>query len=78
MKNLTAETVARSISISWQVATLGRTTIDEIKRWYAVRTELDGVWQFVNYCDMGDKAKEALLTEISWLRSVASERINLV
>ncbi len=72
---ITSETVALSVYISWKVAGEADTHERWLHAWDAVENQLHGMWSLVSWAAQYQERAEAiiLMEEINLLRSVANE-----
>jgi hypothetical protein len=66
-----AESIARGVSISWEVAHKADGWQDWQFRWAKIGAELAGVWDAVNYGAASRDAIDDVLADIQTLRAVA-------
>ena len=77
---ITAESVASAVYISWGVASEADTHSKWLDRWGVVETQLKGIWSVVivnwSYSSTENERAEAeiLMEEINFLRNIASHR----
>ena len=75
---ITAESVASAVYISWSVASEAETHSKWIDRWGVVETQLKGIWSVVNWSSSSTENERAeaeiLMEEINFLRNIASHR----
>jgi len=72
---ITAESVASAVYISWSAAHEADTHSKWLDWWGGVEKQLKGIWNVVNWSRGKDQDKEAasLMDDIEMLRTVANE-----
>lgn len=71
---ITAESVAEAVYISWSAAFEADTPSKWLDWWGGVETQLKGIWNLVNWSrEIHDKDATALMEDIEFLRSIANE-----
>ena len=71
---ITAESVAEAVYISWSAASEADTHTKWLDWWGGVEKQLKGIWDLVNWSrERHDKDATALMDDIEFLRSIANE-----
>ena len=74
---INAESIAKGVSINWEVAHQANGWEDWQHRWSKIGDELAGVWDAVNYGAAQRKDIEDVLEDIQTLRAVARYHGNI-